>query len=125
MKIFVTIGKIAGVIAAVATIGGAAIYAYRFQERQEEVLETVEFINVEQSFMAEDLEEIKDSLKDITDHQATQDEHMEDMKRAARFYIHNQEEMTTNAMEEALDLLLKKNGDLTVSIETPSSEPDD
>lgn len=115
MKLLKLIGQIVGAITAVGVIGGAAIYAYQFQERQNKVLETVEYINVEQSFMANDIMQIKDSLKDITDHQVKQDQHMRDMENAARFYIHNQAEMTENAMEEALEMLLKKNNGLTVS----------
>ena len=118
MKILKLIGQIVGAITAVAVIGGAAIYAYQFREGQEEILETVEYINTEQTFMADDIMEIKDSLDDITDHQEAQDQHMRDMAVAAEFYIKNQRVMTEKSMEEALSAILKKNITLSSTVET-------
>lgn len=75
-----------------------------------DIKDNMEYNSVEQGFISEDIMDIKDSLKRVEDHQKKQDEYMSDMESAARFYIHNQKTMTEEAMEEALKILLKKNG---------------
>ena len=122
MKVFKTILQIGGVVGSIAAIGAAALFADSFGDKQDKILETVEYINVEQSMMAAKIEENSDSLDEIKAHQEVQDQHMRDMAIAAEFYIKNQRVMTEKSMEEALSAILKKNIDLTDG--TVSQGPD-
>lgn len=118
-KIIISVSK---GIAALTVITGAVWGFFRaydnIMDNQADQQEMLEHISIEQSFFAEDIEGIKDTLKDITTHQKRQDQHMADMERAAGFYIRNQQEMTEEAMEDALEVILKKNTGPIVSIDT-------
>jgi len=81
------------------------------QRGQEEILTEIEYIQVDQGFLSEDLVRIQDTLDDIINHQKKQDMHMNDMQAAAKFYIRNQKNITEEAMEEAIEIMLKKNTD--------------
>lgn len=116
-QLIINAGKILGGIGAMTAIiwGGFKFYD-NLTDGQADILEQVEYINIEQSMINEDIQELKqqgveitDTLKDIITHQKKQDQHMNDMERAARFYIRNQEVMTKDLMEETLEEILKKN----------------
>jgi len=112
---------IAKVIGAIATIGGSALwFDARFDtstEENKEVLEMVEYINIEQQMMAEDITDIKDSVKRldnkmdvVTEEQEVHHEAIDNLGWAIR----NQSEFTPEQMEDILDRMLKKNEELVV-----------
>ena len=110
MKSILTILKNIGIITGtLATVGGVFWYLDSIQDSVDKNTETLEYVNAEQSLLSGEVQRLQDSLNDIIDHQKMQDEHMADMKRAAQFYIKNQKTFTDEAMQDALDMFLKKN----------------
>jgi len=118
---------IAKVIGAVATIGGSALwFDAKFDtstDKQEEVLELVEYINIEQQLMAEDITGIKDSVKGLENKldivQGEQEVHHEAIDNLG-WAIRNQDNFTPEQMEEILDRMIKKNNELIVLHPEPS-----
>ena len=108
-KILNILQKFGVITGAVATRGGVFWYLDKIQDNVTKNTETLEYINIEQSMMSGQIYKLQDSLDDITDHNKKQDAHMIDMEGAARFYIRNQKQMTEDAMEDALETILKKN----------------
>jgi len=109
----------AKLISALGIITGLVWGVFKFynglQDGQEEILQQVEYLQVDQVFISEGVEDLTqrvikntDTLDKIFDHQAMQDEALSDMESAARFYIHNQKTFTEEAMEEAVEYILKK-----------------
>ena len=110
MKLLLIIAKY---ITAVAVIGGAALwFDARFDDsvkNQEVVMDSiatlrqeVEYINVEQSFMSEGIDNINTKVDENT-------EKLTDITRAGKFYIEHQEEYTKDQLEDIMDEILKKN----------------
>ena len=105
----ISIAKIFGVIAGTVTTLWLGFKAYdNIIDGQEDMQESVDNMEVMQTFIFEDITAINDSLEDIVGHQKHQDQHMDDMESAARFYIHNQKALTEEAMEEALEIMMKR-----------------
>ncbi len=123
---------IAKVIGAVATIGGSALwFDSRFDDsatQQEDVLELVEYINVEQQIMSEDINGIKDSVKGLENKldvvQEEQNNHHDAIENLG-WAIRNQNDFTPEQMEDILDRMLKKNNELVVNDGTLHSTPVD
>ena len=119
---------IAKVIGAVATIGGAAIWLYstgdKAEDRHNETMQQLEYINVEQGMMAGDIDGIKDSVKKIETKMdaivVEQEIHHDAIDNLG--WIIRQDNLTEEQVEELLDRALKKNGDLTVYNETLSTD---
>jgi len=118
MKILLNISKYLMSIGGLTVIiwGGFRIYD-NITDGQDQILDEMTTFKNQQGYVMGRMENINnkvnnlhDSLKQIMDHQNTQNEHMASMERAAGFYIRNQKEMTEEAMEDALDVILKKNG---------------
>ena len=109
---------IAKVIGAIATIGGAALW---FNGKFETAVDTssavidslevikrdVYHINVEQSFMASDIQGIKDTLEDFESEHKQQG----DQIRSLAWGLKNIERFTPTDFEEIIDEMLKKNGE--------------
>jgi len=112
---------IAKVIGAVATIAGAALwFDARFDKSAEdlkEIKQTVDYINVEQSWMAEDLESIHDTLARIERMQVRQSER----QKSIVWILRNQEDFTPDQLRDIMDEMLKKNNGQTGSVSTPTS----
>ena len=106
LSILKNIGIVTG---ALATIGGVFWYLDGIQDGVQSLQQEVEYVNAEQSMMAEDMQSIQDSLDKIRHHQGEQDEYMARMEGAAKFYIRNQKQMTEETMQDALEVILKKN----------------
>jgi hypothetical protein len=106
LGILQNIGIVTG---ALVTLAGVFWYLDSIQDNVSNNTEMLEYINAEQSLLSGEMQGLQDSLDRIIDHQKVQDEHMADMESAARFYIHNQKKITDEAMEDALELFLKKN----------------
>jgi len=110
MKPFWTILKKAGIATiSITTLYGVFTYLDGIKDSQADILETVGYINIELTFQSNDIAGIKDTLKDIIDFQSKQGEQMTDMENAAKFYIRNQKQMTDDAMQDAVETILKKN----------------
>jgi len=122
---------IAAYITAVATIAGAALwFDNRFDNMEDNnavvldsvavVKQMVEYINIEQGFMAEDIMGINDTLEDMQEAQTSQAQHLNSLT----WMFRNQDTFTPEQMKLLLDSYLKKNNDLTVSTETLSETPE-
>lgn len=90
--------------------------------KMDSIEQKVDYINTEQSFMAGDILDIRDSLGEIKGHQDEQDEYMARMEGAAKFYIRNQKAMTEESMQDALEVILKKKLDPTSCTKIPYRE---
>jgi len=110
MKLFWTILKCFGIAAGSITIlYGVFTFFDGLKDEQTDILEMVEYNNVELGFMAKDITGIQDTLEDIMGSQVKQGQRMVDMESAAKFYIRNQKQMTDDAMQDAVETILKKN----------------
>jgi len=120
---------IAKIIGAVATIGGSALwFDARFDasaDAQDNVMEQLVYINAEQSFMADDISGIKDSVKRldskidaVVTEQETHHEAIDDLGWAIR----NANNFTPEQMEEILDRMFKKKENLVIHSETLSTD---
>jgi len=108
-----TMLQIAATIIAVGVIAGAALWFDSFGDKQDEILEGLDYASKERTILSGEIQMVDDSLKEIKAHQQVQDKHMRDMAVAAEFYIRNQKIMTEQSMEDALDAILKKNMNIT------------
>lgn len=75
------------------------------KQTQEMIVDVWEEVVIQQG----EIEDINDTLKRLETHMGKQDAHMKDMENAAKFYLHNQKDLTEEAMEEAVEAILKKN----------------
>lgn len=124
MKVFKTILQIGGVVGSIAAIGAAALFADSFADKQDEILETVEYINAEQSILSGEIQGLSDTVKRIENKIDKNTENDNQFYRAWRFEQHNRDNFTPEQMEEILNNWIKKNGEQTVLTETPSTDPD-
>ena len=122
---------IAAYITAVATIAGAALwFDSRFDGMEDNnavvldsvsvVKQMVEYINVEQSIMAEEIAGIHDTLRGMQEDEESQAQHLNSLT----WMFRNKDTFTPEQMKLLLDSYLKKNNDLTVSTETLSETPE-
>jgi len=118
VKLLITISK---VIAAIGTISAVVLGGFKIYTAIIDTKELVEYVNVEQTIMSEDIGKINDSLDMIKSHQVKQDVHMTNMEVAAKFYLQNQKAMTEEAMTDALEIMLKKNKDWNFINGTPDT----
>ena len=101
--------KVIQYIIGIGTIAGGAIWFSTtmdtLSDGQEDILEKVEYINVEQTFMADDIAGLHDTLEDMSDgiqRNAQTAERLIWMER-------NRDVFTPEQMETLLDEFLKKN----------------
>jgi predicted nuclease with TOPRIM domain len=103
----------------VIVVAGASFAAFKWSDGitdgQEEIMETVEHINVEQAFFAEDLAEVMDTVhgldrkfETLQDHQVKQGKAM---KRLV-WMIEHKEQFTPEQWKIIMDEYLKKNSEL-------------
>ena len=124
MKQLLNISKyITGIVGSIAIMYGAFRMYDNIIDNQAEQQQTLEYINTEQTFMADDILDIKDTVLGIERKVDGNTKKLGDLERAGKFYLKNQEKYTTEQLQEIMDEILKKNGDLTVSTETLSSDP--
>jgi len=108
--------QIAGSIGVVGTIAAAALWfnsvSVDIKEVNQVVLdsvaavkEMVEFINIEQGWMASDIQSIKDTLKEFEDEHKAQGANI----RSLSWGLKNHETFTPEQFEEVMEELLKKN----------------
>ena len=112
---------IAKYITAIGVIGGTMFGGFKIYQAVLDTKEMIEYVNVEQTIMSEDIGKINDSLDMIKTHQVKQDVHMTNMEVAAKFYLQNQKAMTEEAMTDALEIMLKKNKDWNFINGTPDT----
>ena len=125
MKQIFNIAKYIGTIAgACAVIWGAYSMFDNIRDSQEDIIEKVEYINIEQTFMAEDISNINDTLKNMEDKIDDNSESLSDLYRAGKFYLDNQEQYTKEQLEQIMDEILKKNTNLTTYSPTLYPGPD-
>lgn len=115
LNILTNAWKVMAAVAGFSAIiwGGFRLY-YTLVDTQDMVVDVWDNQNLIEANIEEKLNAVDDSLEDIQMHMVKQDQHMKDMEKAAAFYIRNQKEMAEEAMEDALEIMLKKNGDPTV-----------
>jgi len=103
------IKKIATYIIGTAAVFSAVWGMFRafdtVQDNQEDMIESIEHINVEQQFQAEDLAEIKDTLWKLEAEHKAQGANIESLGWA----IKNLDNFTPEQMEEILDRTLRNN----------------
>ena len=108
MKVLLNIAKY---ISAVAVIGGAALwFDAQFDKNAEslkDIQQTVDYINTEQSFMAEDLQGIHDTLENMEDMQEAQSKKLESVVWGLKHI----NQFTPEQFEEILNEMLKKNNE--------------
>lgn len=110
MKQALQVLKVFGIFAgSVATLFTVFVYLDSIKDDVEDIKETVDYISIEQGMMSGDIQKNTDTLQDIIAHQDKQDEQMDDMERAAAFYIRNQKALNEASMQDALEAILKKN----------------
>jgi hypothetical protein len=102
--------EMAKVITAVATIGGAALWLdAKFDnstDTLDEINQKVDYINVEQQFMAEDIQGIHDTLDRIENMQVKQGER----QKSIVWILRNQDNFSAEQLEDIMSEMLKKNG---------------
>jgi len=124
------------VVVSVAIIGGAILTTNYLINRSDSkkldsINETVTHINIEQSFQAEAVAELKEGQDDLVDSvkrleskmdviQVEQDVHHKAINDLG-WAISNRDEFTPDQMEEILDRMLKKNTELTVLGSEPTT----
>ena len=107
MKEFITIaGKI---IALLVPITVAALwFDAKFDDQKasaDDIKQSIEYINIEQSFMSEDLAGIHDSLTNMEQDNTKQSEDISSIV----WILKNQEQFSAEQMEQLIDKMLKKN----------------
>jgi len=107
---------IAKLIGAIVTIGGSALwFDSKFDasvEKQEDVLQMIEYVNTEQAMMAEDIMDIKDSVNELdmkVDAVVDQQHKHQDAINNIGWAVKNQDNFTPEQLREILDNVLKKN----------------
>jgi hypothetical protein len=119
MKQVLNIAKyITGIVGAIGVLYGAFKLYDNLQDGQDDILETVEHINIEQSLMSEDIEGIKDTLERFEDKQdgiAKEIEAHHDAIENLGWAITNQGNFTPEQLEEILDRMLKKNNGIALT----------
>ena len=125
MKILINIAKYLTAISVVtaAVWGGFKLYD-NIIDGQKDILDEVVILKSQQGIIIGNVTDNKLEVQKILDHQKVQDSHMKSMENAAKFYINHQQKITEDAMQDALEILLKKNEDLTVYGETPHKTPE-
>ena len=124
------------VVVSVAIIGGAILTTNYLinkgdSKKLDSISETVTHINIEQSFQAEAVAELKEGQDDLVDSvkrleskmdviQVEQDVHHKAINDLG-WAISNRDEFTPDQMEEILDRMLKKNTELTVLGSEPTT----
>jgi len=121
------VGQVAGAIGAVATIAVAALWfnsvSLDIKDVNQVVLDSVsavktmvEYINIEQGWMAEDIQGIKDTLKEF------EEEHKEQGKDidAVVWALQHMEQFTPEQLKEIMNEMLRKNNGLSIY---PSYDP--
>jgi len=117
------------VVVSVAIIGGVLVAGDHLISRKdsrniEDIKETVLYINTEQTFMADDIIGLQEGQQKIEDTLKKQDAKMDAIQGEQTAHhdaidnlgwaISNQDNFTPEQMENILDKLLKKNGELVV-----------
>jgi len=105
-QILSTAAKILGSIGTIIIVGwGASKVYYNFMDRFDTIDENIEYINVEQSFMANDIAGIHDTLKNMD---ASIQKNVQTNKQLI-WMERNRRTFTPEQMELLLDDFLKKN----------------
>ena len=97
------------VIVALGTITGVALwFDAKFDDQKasaDDIKQSIEYINIEQSFMSEDLAGIHDSLTNMEQDNTKQSEDISSIV----WILKNQEQFSAEQMEQLIDEMLKKN----------------
>lgn len=96
---------IAKYITAVGVIGGGAIFLDNIRDGQDDIMEVVEYINIEQSMLSEDIAEIKDTVHKLDAKIDSQGEKIGDIV----WLVRNQNNYSPEQFEDLMDRMLKKN----------------
>jgi len=108
MKVLLNIAKY---ISAIAVIGGAALwFDAQFDKNAEslkDIQQTVDYINTEQSFMAEDLQGIHDTLENMEYMQEAQGKRIESVV----WGLNHINDFDPEQFKDILDEMLKKNAE--------------
>ena len=106
MKIFWTALKYFGIVS--ATIGSLYVAFTYFDDMKDdisEVQETVDYINIEQGWIAEDIGNIKDTLISFEEQHKSQGQNI----KSIAWGLRNHQNFTPEQFEEVMEELLKKN----------------
>ena len=105
-KLLIEIGK---VITAISIIGGAALWLDgRFDDQRasaDELKQSVDYISIEQGFMAEDLAGIHDSLANMERDNTKQSENI----KSLTWVVKNRSKYDQAQLDAIMDEMLKKN----------------